>query len=164
MGAGSGLFPCLPGQWTVVGIAWGRGTGEGASPLPAQGRPREPPTPPAPSALLPRPRGAGAVRGDSHGKTLPGCGPGTRDLPERIGQGFPVSPDRDHDRFPGMVIVLRPTNSTSNRPSSPEWSVTITNLHTRRWCAWGLPYLHTDWPPQSIATSASPESRPTSTV
>ncbi|CVK34569.1 protein of unknown function [Methanoculleus bourgensis] len=38
---GSGLFPGSPGQWTVVGIARGVGTGEGASPLPAGGGNRD---------------------------------------------------------------------------------------------------------------------------
>ncbi|CVK34169.1 protein of unknown function [Methanoculleus bourgensis] len=39
-------------------------------------------------------------------------------------------PARDHDRFPGMMIALRTTNSTSNHPSSPEWSGILSNLHT----------------------------------
>ena len=37
MGGGRGVSPGSPGQWTVVGIPWGVGTGEGARPLPAQG-------------------------------------------------------------------------------------------------------------------------------
>jgi len=90
----------LPGQWTVVAIAMGVGTGEGARPLPAGGDTANPPPRPACGAPPPPTQGAGAVPGlIPGGKPCPGtmnfwCEPvglsliaprqGSRPFPEEV--------------------------------------------------------------------------------
>jgi len=130
-----GVSPGSPGQWTVVGIAPGGGDrGGGSRPLPAQGGGTRrsflvAPTPPALRAPPPPLPGAGAVCGDTRGKPCLGHG----NLPERTGRALTdCPPDKDHDCFPRRwrAIDRRLTSNTQNRPSSPESSVILMNLHT----------------------------------
>jgi len=77
-----------------------------------------------------RPGGGGSVW-RYPGKTLPGAWqpPGAN----RSGS-HRMPPDRDQDRFQRWrrAIDRRLTSNTQNRPSSPESSVILMNLHTKR--------------------------------
>jgi hypothetical protein len=79
--------PGFPSSGTVVSITLGQvGAGERARPLPAGGGTCRALLIGPASGLLPRPEGAGAVRGDIRGENLPGRGPETCALTvERIG-------------------------------------------------------------------------------
>jgi hypothetical protein len=156
MGGERGVSPGSPGQGTVVGIASGEETGEGARPLPAGGGTRRTllvaPTPPGSPALLPRPRGVGAVYGDTREKPCPGM------ITSRSEQVRLSSRTPRQGSGPFSEEDWPQTNNAHNRRLSPELSGILVNLHTERWRLWGLaPSPHNPNPgTMELSRGASP--------
>ncbi|SAI88506.1 hypothetical protein MBBA_1653 [Methanoculleus bourgensis] len=133
-----GVSPGSPRAGDRGGHRLGGGDRGGGFPLPAGGGTRRSllvaPTPPGLRPPPPPPQGAGAVRGDTQGQTLPGHD----ELPVRTGRALA---DKDQDRFPRRwwTIDRRPTNSARKRRSSPELDGILTSLPTERSRVWGPP-------------------------